>query len=145
MAAGLSSARASVLRSALLFSPFLAVSAFALAFITGDAVSTGFDTGHVVGIVLFGFGTLLLGDQVIRSARDMFSRCVEAVGVVERQWSRNEFLLFRNGYIFVGANVFRLTPNEYINVKLGDTVRVVHYPHTSTVESVEVVERATAR
>lgn len=144
MAAGLSSARASVLRSALLFSPFLAVSASALAFIIGDVVNDGFNAGHVVGIFLVGFVTLLLGHQVVQSIRDLFSRCVETVGVVERQWSRNEFLLFRNGYIFVGRNVFRLTPDEYINVELGDTVRVVHYPHTATVEEVEVVERAKA-
>jgi xanthosine utilization system XapX-like protein len=144
MVAGLSSARTSVLRSALLFLPFLAVSAFGLAFIIGDVVSAGFDAGHVVGICLVGFVTLLLGYQVVQSIRDLFSSCVETVGAVERQWSRNEFILFRNGYIFVRNNVFRLTPDEYINVKLGDTVRVVHYPHTATVESVEVVERAKA-
>lgn len=144
MAAASSSARASVLRSALLFSPFLAVSAFALAFIIVDVVNDGVDAGHVVGIVLVGFVTLLLGYQVVQSIRDLFSRCIETVGVVERQWSRNEFMLFRNGYIFVGNNVFRLEPEEYIEIKLGDTVRVVHYPHTATVESVEVVEGAKA-
>jgi hypothetical protein len=53
-------------------------------------------------------------------------------------------MLFRNGYIFVGRNVFRLEPEEYIGIKLGDTVRVVHYPHTATVASVEVAERGKA-
>jgi len=144
MAAASSSARASVFRSALLFSPFLALSAFGLAFIIGDVVNGGIDAGHVVGIIIFGLVTLLLGYQVVQSIRDLFSRCVETVGVVERQWSRNEFMLFRNGYIFVGNNVFRLEPEEYIDIKLGDTVRVVHYPHTATVEAVEVVERTKA-
>ncbi len=144
MVAGLSSARASVLRSALLFSPFLAVSAFALALIIGDVISDGFDGGHVVGLGIFGCVTLLLGYQVVQSLRDLFANSVETVGVVERLWSRNEFLLFRNGYIFVKNNVFRVEPEQYIDINLGDTVRVIHFPHTATVESVEVVEQAEA-
>ncbi len=128
-----------------MFSPFLAVSTLLLVFIIEDVVSDGFDLGHAVGICLAGFATLLLGHQMVQSVRDLFSKSVETVGVVERQWSRNEFMLFRNGYIFVGRNVFRLKPEEYVEIKLGDTVRVVHYPHTSMVESVEVVERAKAQ
>ena len=142
MAAGLSSARTSVLRSALLFSPFLAVSAFALALISGDVINGGLDAGHIVGLALFGFVTLLLAYQVVQSVRDLFASPVETVGVVERQWSHNEFFLFRNGYIFVKNNVFRVKPEAYIDIKLGDAVRVVHSPHTSAVESVEVVEQA---
>jgi hypothetical protein len=42
----------------------------------------------------------------------------------------------------VGRDVFRLAPEEFVEVDLGDTVRIRHYPHTSTVEAVEVVERA---
>ena len=144
MAVGLSSARASVLRSALLLSPFFAVSAFVLVYIIGDVVSDGFDVGHIVGIIIVGCVTLLMGYQVVQSIRDLFSKCVETVGVVERQWSRNEFMLFRNGYIFVGNNVFRLEPEEYIDIKLGDTVRVIHYPHTAAVESVQVVTQEAA-
>ena len=142
MAEGSSSARASILRSALLFSPFLAVSAFALALIIGDVVNGEAGVGHGVGVFLVGLMTLLLVYQVVQSIRDLFSRCVETVGVVERQWSRKEFMLFRNGYIFIGRNVFRLEMEEYVDIKQGDTVRVVHYPHTLTVDTVEVVERA---
>jgi hypothetical protein len=141
----MSQARGSVLRSTLLFSPFLAVSVFALSYIVGEAVTDGFSTGRAIGIVLVGFMALLLGYQVLQSIRDLFAAAVETVGVVERQWSRNEFMLFRNSYIFVGNNVFRLLPEEYIDIKLGDTVRVVHYPHTATVVSVEVVPPEVAR
>jgi hypothetical protein len=88
--------------------------------------------------------TLLLGYQVVQSLRDLASKTVETVGQVDRLWSRNEFMLFRNTYIFVEGNVFRLAPEEQAGVKLGDTVRVVHYPHTSTVQSVERVEPADA-
>lgn len=144
MVAGLSSARTSVLRSTLLFSPFLAVSAFALSYIIGDVIHDGATAGRIVGLVLTGVITLLLVYQVVQSIRDLFAEHVETVGVVERQWSRNEFLLFRNSYIFVKNDVFRVEQEEYIEIKLGDTVRVVHFPHTAAVESVEVVERAGA-
>ena len=144
MAGGLSSARAAVLRSALLFSPFLAVSAFALSFIATDVIHDGLTAGRTVGLALVGFVTLLLAYQVVQSIRDLFASRVETVGVVERQWSRSEIFLFRNSYIFVKNNVFRLEAAKYIDIKLGDTVRVVHYPHTATVESVELVERAGA-
>jgi hypothetical protein len=134
-----SSARLSVLRSALLFSPFFALSAFALGLIITDGLGDGFETGNIVGGVLFGFVTLLLGFQVVQAIRDLFSRTTETIGIVERRWSRNEFLLFRNGYIFVQNNVFRLDPETFIDVALGSRVRVVHYPHTATVESLEIL------
>src|ERR1700694_5151465 len=116
MAAGRSSARASVLRSALLFSPFLAVSSFALAYILADATNKDWDAGHMVGLAVVGFVTLLLGYQVVRSIRDLFSECVETIGVVDRWWSRLELMLFRNDYVFVKDNVFRLDRDEYIGI-----------------------------
>lgn len=142
MAVVRSSVRGPVLRSAIVFSPFCALSLFGLAYIVADVVADGFDVGHVVGIVIVGFMAFLLSFQVIQSIRDFFAATVETVGVVERQWSRHEFMLFRNGYIFVKNDVYRLDPVEYAGIKLGDTVRVTHSPHTATVERVEVVQRA---
>ena len=129
----------------MLFSPFFGMSVLALVYVVGDLVDHGFDAGHVVGIAFLGSMALLLGYQVIQSIRDLFATTVETVGIVERQWSRNEFMLFRNGYIFVKNNVFRVAPEEYPAIKLGDTVRVTHYPHTATVESIAVVEHGDAR
>lgn len=136
------SARAAVLRSALLFTPFLAVVLVALAFILRETVNEGTSAGRVVGLVLVGSVALLLAYQVLQSVRDLFSRPVETTGLVERRWSRADFFLFRNSYIFVGRDVFRLAPEEFVQVDLGDTVRILHYPHTSTVEAIEVVQRA---
>ncbi len=144
MEARRSSVRMTVLRNGLLFSPFFALSASALGFVIADGVTEGFEASKGIGIALFGFVTLLLGYQVVQSIRDLFAGKVETVGVVARRWSRNEFLLFRNGYVFVENNVFRLDPKEFVDIKLGDTVRVVHYPHTSTVESVEIVSKESA-
>lgn len=130
-----------VLRSALLFTPFFGIALTGLVFLVLDVVDTGVGPGQVVGVTILAFVTLLFGYQVVQSVRDLFSGVVETTGVVERRWSRNDFFLFRNSYIFVGRNVFRLEPEEYVEVDLGDTVRVVHFPHTSTVEAVEVLAR----
>jgi xanthosine utilization system XapX-like protein len=133
-----------VLRSALLFSPFLALALTGLTFLVLEAMDEGFGAGQVVAITILGFVSLLFGYQVVQSVRDLFSGVVETTGVVERRWSHNDFLLFRNSYIFVARNVFRLEPEQYIEVALGDTVRVVHFPHTSMVEALELVERGGA-
>lgn len=142
MAEAVPSARMSVLRSILLFSPFLVVVLVALAFLFRAAVTEGMSGGRIVALVLVGFVALLLAYQVIQSARDLFSQPVETTGLVERRWSRSDVFIFRNSYIFVGRNVFRLPPEQFIEVDLGDTVRIVHYPHTAAVETIEVVARA---
>ena len=135
------SARGEVLRSTLLFSPFLAVTLAALVFLLQDIASEGAGGGTIVGLVLVGSVALLLAYQVVQSVRDLFSQLVETTGLVERRWSRNEFLLFRNSYIFVDRNVFRLPPEQLLDIDRGDLVRVVHYPHTGAVESIELVKR----
>lgn len=145
MAATIPSARATVLRSALLFTPFLVVALGALAFIVRDVVIDGASAGRVVGITLVSSVALLLAYQVVQSVRDLFARSTETTGVVERRWSHSDLFLFRNTYIFVERNVFRLPPEEAPGIELGDTVRVVHFPHTSTVQAIEVVERAGER
>ncbi|MCH8993609.1 MAG: hypothetical protein IH959_01395 [Chloroflexi bacterium] len=142
MAATHSRARTAVLRSALLFCPFLVVALIAFAFMLRETVREGASGGGIVVLVLVGGLGLLLVYQVLQSVRDLFSQLVETTGVVKRRWNRNDFFLFRNGYIFVGRDVYRLSPERFIDIDLGDTVRIVHYPHTATVESIEVLERA---
>ena len=131
---------ATVLRSALLFTPFLAVVLVALGVLAVGAVGDGPSTGRIVALVFVGSVALLLAYQVVQSIRDLFSELTETTGLVERRWSRNDFLLFRNSYVFVGRSVYRLTPEQYLDVQLGDTVRIVHYPHTDAVESIEVTK-----
>ena len=139
------SARGEVLRSTLLFAPFLAVTLVALAFLLQDTAGEGVSGGRIVGLALVGSVALLLGYQVIQSVRDLFSQLVETTGLVERRWSRNEFFLFRNSYIFMDRNVFRLPPEQLLDIDRGDLVRIVHYPHTSAVESIELVKRGSER
>ncbi len=129
----------------LLFTPFLVVVLVAIVLIGRDAVADGASGGRIVGLVLAGFVALLLAFQVIQAARDLLAEPVETTGVVERFWSRSDFFLFQNTYAFVEGQVFRLSPEEALDIELGDTVRVVHYPHTSALETIEVVQRAAER
>jgi len=144
MAAAGGSARSAVTRTTVLFSPFLALCLLGFGYIVRDAAADGATVGRVTGLVMVGLVALVLGYQVIQSVRDLFAGLTETVGLVDRRWSRNEFLLFRNTYIFVDGNVYRLTPEQGFGVDPGDMVRIVHSPHTSSVETIEVVTRSGA-
>lgn len=138
-------ARTSIVRTLLLFTPLLAMVLVILALIAISGRDDGFGAGVIVGLTVVGLVALLLAYQVVQSVRDLLGEPVERDGRVERAWSRNEYLLFRNSYIFVNGNVFRLSPEQDVEVELGDTVRIRHYPHTATVVAIEVLERAPSR
>jgi hypothetical protein len=129
------------LRSALLFAPFFAVSLLVFTIMVLDGVDSGMSGGRIAGSALVGSVVLLLGYQVVQSLRDSFSKPVETVGLVDRRWSRNEYFLFHNTYIFVGKSVYRLSPQQAFEIELGHMVRIVHLPHTGTVEAIEVVRQ----
>ncbi len=144
MQEGRPTAWGSVLRSALLFTPIFAVIAVTLALLVMQSMSEGASAGRVVAIVLIGIVGSLIGYQMLQSVRDLFSRLVETEGLVERRWDRSDFFIFKNTYIFVESNVFRLEPELALDVQLGDTVRVLHFPHTGTVEQIAVVSNGGA-
>lgn len=129
-------ARTALVRSVLLFAPFLAV--VLVAFVA--LVMGGLSGGAIAGAVVVGLVALLLGYQVVQSLRDLLTQPVETEGQVERHWNRNEFFIFRNTYIFVRGDVYRLSPEQELHVEIGDDVRVRHYPHTGTVDAIEVLQ-----
>lgn len=137
---GRSKAWNSVLRSTILFVPFLAITLFAFGFIVREIATDGASAGVIVGLVLVGSVALLLGYQVIQSIRDLLSGTVETVGEVVRSWTRNDMFLFRNSYVFVDRDVYRVPPDQYMELSPGDKVRIVHTPHTGVVETIERVE-----
>ncbi len=139
MVAATSSGRTAVFRSALLFTPFTLVALAILGFLAKDVAVEGVSAGLVVALVLVGFVTLLLVYQVVQSVRDLFAQPVETTGVVDRRWSRNDMLIFRNDYIFVEGDVFRIEPEHTSDIEVGRKVRITHYPHTNAVIDVEVL------
>ena len=131
-------ARTALVRSVLLFLPFLAIvlaAFFAL-------IAGGVHGGAIIGVVVVALVALLLAYQIVQSLRDLVTQPVETEGLVERRWNRNEFFIFRNTYIFVHGDVYRLSPEQELEVEIGNMVRVRHYPHTGTVEALEVMQPA---
>lgn len=131
-------ARTVLVRSVLLFLPFLAIVLVALVTLVRGGVSGG----AIIGVVVVSLVTLLLGYQIVQSLRDLAGHPIETEGVVERHWNRNEFFVFRNTYIFVEGDVYRLSPEQELHVEIGHRVRVRHYQHTGTVEAIEVLQTA---
>jgi hypothetical protein len=138
--AGRSRAKNAVLRSTLLFTPFLAITLFGLAFIVKEIATDGATGGRIVGLVLVALVALLLGYQVVQSLRDLLSQTVETIGEVERSWTRNDFFLFRNSYVFLDRDVYRVPPQQFLELSTGDKVRIVHLPHTGAVETIERID-----
>ena len=138
----LSPARVAVIRSTVLFTPFLAITVAVLVLLLRDFAGEGASAGRIVGTVIVSIVVVLLGYQVVQSVRDLLAQPVETTGAVERRWSHSDFFLFRNSYMLVERNVFRLSDEQFIRIDIGDTVRVRHFPHTCAVEHVEVVAQA---
>ena len=103
-------AKNAVLRSALLFTPFLAITLFGLGFIVREIATEGATGGRIVGLVLVASVALLLGYQVVQSIRDLLSETVETVGEVERSWTRKAMFHFRNSHVFLVRNVYLAPP-----------------------------------
>ena len=134
-----SKARASVVRSIILFTPFLVITLFGLGFFGNTVADEGLSGGGVVMLVIVSLVALLLAYQVIQSLRDAFASPVETIGEVDRSWTRKDMFLFKNSYVFVGPEVFRVPPEQHLDLSPGDTVKIVHLPHTGAVETIELV------
>jgi hypothetical protein len=136
-----SAARASVVRSVILFTPFLAITLFGWGYLLWRLIDQGASGGAIFGFGLVSIVALLLSYQVVQSLRDAFAGLVETIGEIEKSWSRNDMFLFRNSYIFVGRDVFRVPAEQAADLAPGDTVRIRHLPHTSAVETLEKIKQ----
>lgn len=123
-----------------MFTPaFLA--ALALETYLARSFAVGPSGSAVPGLVIVGFVTLLLGIESVQSLRDLASEPRELEDVVTRTWTRTDALFFRNTYAMVARRVFRLEPEQALEVQEGDVVRVRFYPHTNTLVDIERLER----
>lgn len=140
-----SSARAGVLRGAVIYTPL-----FVLSLIGVVLVLTGIWDGAVLLIILLVLAGLF-GYQSIQSLRDLRKDMVETRGPVMRIWSKRDVMVSKSYYISVNRAIFRIPIAAYWDLReeakrmrdaeLDDEyrieVRVVHYPHTGAVETVE--------
>jgi hypothetical protein len=130
------SPRARVIRDAVIYTPlFLLVLAMLLLMVAGI-----WDRAPVAMVLLAVVG-FLFGYQSIQSLRDLREQPQTVSGVVERRWTKRDAFVAKSHYIAVNKGIFRIPIESYLDVKQGDTVTVVAYPHTGTVVSVDRTER----
>jgi len=127
------SARSSLLRSLIIYAVFLAVDVVVL----GYAVTSGVEGGAYVTTSIVGVVGLLLLYQVVQHARDLRSPLVESEGLVLRRWKRADLIIaWDSYYLTVNRTVFRVKPEDWINVREDAYVKIVHFPNTLNVVSV---------
>jgi len=128
------SARAAVIRAALIYTPlFVAGAALTVLSIAGPI-----DAGIVLTIIEAGV-TILFGYQSIQAIRDLSAELVRTEGVIARRWSKMDLFITRSHYISVNRNIFRLPVEDWFGLAEDDIVVVTHYPHTGSVAGVEKI------
>lgn len=128
-------ARWALLRGALIYTPLaLASDAGVIAVIV--LLIQGGDAGLYVTLVVAGLIGVLTSYQSIQSVRDLASEPRLTTGWIRRKWSRSDFIVSRSHYIYVDKSVFKVDPATFVEVEEGDSVSILHYPHTNTVVSV---------
>ncbi len=130
-------ARASLVRTALVFTPLFLLSAAGTTVVIVNLALEG-PSGLVVTLSLLLIAGFLTGHQAVQSLRDLRSSPKETTGPIRRKWSRADLLVMRSYYIYVGSRVYKVDPLIYLELQEGDPVTICHYPHTNTVISVEV-------
>lgn len=130
-------ARASLVRTALVFTPLLLLSVAGAGGVIFYLVREG-PSGLIITLTLLCLTTFLTGYQSVQSLRDLRSSPKTTTGLIGRKWNRADLFVLRSFYIYVESRVFKITPLIYHELEEGDTVSVNHYPHTNTVISVEL-------
>jgi hypothetical protein len=138
------SARASLIRTALLYTPLFVLLLAALGFVIRElALEPG--GGSVAAVVIVSLLALLTGYQSVQALRDLLAQPIQTEGVINRKWRRNDLFVMRSHYLLVNRHVFRVEPTDFMELEVDDTVSIVHYPHTDTVESLALLERQSRR
>ena len=123
--------RRRLIRDAIIYTPpfifFLIVIALMLAGVIGFAI---------FGLIILIGLAFLFGYQSIQSLRDLLDRPRDVVGPIRRRWTKRDGFVVKNYYISVEKGIYHIAVDDYMSLKVGDTVRVHAYPHTGTIVSV---------
>ena len=141
-----SSARAEVLRTAILYTPLFVASLIGLVLMLVGV----WDFAIVLLIILL-ILSFLFGYQSIQALRDLKAEPRTTRGPVSRIWSKMDLFVTRSYYINVNRNIFRIPLPAYWDLReeakrmradgsdeeYRIEVRVEHYPHSGNVTKVE--------
>jgi hypothetical protein len=130
-------ARSSLRRSTIIYCLILAADALIVAYIVSIDV-----TGAIwIWLALAGGVGLLLAQYAWQHIADLKAPLVETEGEITRKWKHAELLIaWQSYYIKVGRRIFRLSPIDYELHRAEMWVRVVHFPRTLTVVSVQQIQ-----
>jgi hypothetical protein len=132
-------ARASVIRKAIIHTPpaIVAVSLTALAVVS---LLQG-DSALPVGVIIFGLFAFSFSLQSIAAVRDLRATPITSHGEVRRAWTRARFLFIgRIHYFQIERRVFEVGAIAHGELRPGDTVDVVHWPHTNIIVTLHLHE-----
>ncbi len=129
--------RLSVVVQALFFTPLALITAAGVAIAIYN-IAIG-DTGYAVLLVVSGVLAVVLGFQALHYLRDIGAAPVPEEGEVTKKWTKGNLFFFflPSHYIAVKGKIFAIARMEYAGLLEGDLVRVLHFPHTLTVEFIE--------
>ena len=131
-----------VVAQALIFTPMAVVLLSGVAFAVLN-IAAG-NLGYVVMLAASGLLGLAVGYQALGYLRDIAAEPTLAEGDVTRKWTKGNFFIFflPSYYIAVKGKIFSIRRVDYIGILEGDLVRISHYPHSLTVESLHLYDSA---
>lgn len=133
-----SKARADLFRGLLIYGALLAAAAAVIGYIISARAS---GAAYVTLTIVGGIG-ILLAYQVVQHWRDLRLPLAESEGIVQRKWSRADLIIaWHSYYLTVDRTVFRVQPEDYVNIDEGMYVKVVHFPNTLNVVSIHEIMR----
>lgn len=130
--------RASLVRKALIHTP-AAAGALMLTAIALLSLLQG-NAGAVIGLVIVGGLAFALSFEALAALRDLRGAPVTTRDRVARVWSKSRVLFFgRVHYLLVERRVFEIGPVTGAELREGDEVEIVHWPHTNALVSLRLV------
>ena len=131
--------RAVLVRKAIIHTP-AAAGALALAAIALGGLLQG-NAGALIGLVIVGALAFALSFEAVAALRDLRAAPVTTRDRVARVWSKSRVLFFgRVHYLLVERRVFEIGPVTGAELRQGDEVEIVHWPHTNALVSLRLVK-----
>jgi hypothetical protein len=124
-----------ILRNALIYTPAAVVTG-GLFFVSLFELLSG-NAGATLPTILLSLVGFALVYEAIAALRDLRSAPVVTEGEVDRVWKKSKLLIFgRQDYLLVQKQVFEVGPITAIELSVGQTVSIRHWPRTRRVVSV---------
>jgi hypothetical protein len=122
------SPRGRLIRDAIIYTPIFLLCAVLLLLMMAGVIDRA-----IVGMILLAIVTFLFGYQSIQTLRDLREQPRQFEGAVARRWTKRDGFVVKSHYVAVNKAIFRIPVDAYMDVKVGDSVRIEAYPHTGMV------------